>query len=558
MARVPLYNGGNPPPAPVGARVPMPAALPVGADGRAWSQALGNVTETLAVMAQKQAEANDTRQLIEAEGEMRKTAMEFQQFQQATTDQDQWVPEWQKRQNQLQKRIDEMKLTDGARLRLTQSFGRWADGHAIAIQGEAFKQSVGRAKQAVVNRATEAAQAGDAGGIASALALLPADYTTPEEREEIRLRLEAKSNEVARQKIDMQADTLVKNGGTAAVLDIVRLYDENAALFPNGEKENRLAGMQYEAEKQDLLVLSNDNPKVAMELARQKLRAPDAIRVERQAQERMRELRVGSIAGWKEAIATGRIPSETDLKADANLTDADRIGIIGLALEGAKNDPVTFQRVETAIDAYRPADGDALARANFESMLETNFSGPYLDTLKKKWTEKTTATAEIVETGEAFAALDKWAFDEQRLGKFKEQAMGEDGKPLLKKKDALYSLEKGWLWGQSYEQGEPTYEPVMKENPAARDKVAAQVSAIKETIKREKAEGKLLDSASVFRRMAELARIHLSASAANEATAPSMNSMPPINSLDGAAPPVSLLPSIDAILNQPHATYPRK
>ncbi len=95
MARVPLYNGGNLTPAPSGARVPMPAALPVGSNGQAWSQALDNVSGTLQTLALKKAEADDTRQLVEAEGEMRRHAMEFQQLQQTTTDQDQWLPEWQ-------------------------------------------------------------------------------------------------------------------------------------------------------------------------------------------------------------------------------------------------------------------------------------------------------------------------------------------------------------------------------------------------------------------------------------------------------------------------------
>jgi len=181
MARVPLYNGGVPPPAPVGARVPLPAALPVGSDGQAWGQALSNVSGTLQTLALKKAEADDTRQLVEAEGEMRRHAMEFQQFQQTTTDQDQWLPEWQKRQTGMQKYIDGLKLTDSARIRLKSSFGRWSDGHAIAIQGEAFKQSVGRARMAVFTRGEEAAKSGDLNGAYNALSMLPENAAWPEE-----------------------------------------------------------------------------------------------------------------------------------------------------------------------------------------------------------------------------------------------------------------------------------------------------------------------------------------------------------------------------------------
>jgi hypothetical protein len=96
------------PSAPQGARVPLAQALPIGQtpiprQGEQWTQAIGQASEAFQIMARRTAEANDTRQLIEAEGEMRRHAMEFQQFQQTTTDQDQWLPEWQKRQTEIQK-----------------------------------------------------------------------------------------------------------------------------------------------------------------------------------------------------------------------------------------------------------------------------------------------------------------------------------------------------------------------------------------------------------------------------------------------------------------------
>ncbi len=182
MARVPLYNGGNLTPAPSGARVPMPKkALPVGSNGQAWSQALDNVSGTLQTLALRQAEADDSRQLVEAEGEMRRHAMEFQQFQQATPDQDQWLPAWQERQTGMQTYIDKLKLTDNARLRLTSSFGRWSDGHAIAIQGEAFKQAVSRSVDAVKLRASEGAREGNYSDIDNAFSLALPGSMTPEQ-----------------------------------------------------------------------------------------------------------------------------------------------------------------------------------------------------------------------------------------------------------------------------------------------------------------------------------------------------------------------------------------
>jgi hypothetical protein len=232
MARVPLYNGGNLTPAPSGARVPMPAALPVGSNGQAWSQALDNVSGTLQTLALKQAEADDSRQLIEAEGEMQRHELEFQQFQQTTTDQDQWLPEWQKRQSGLQKYMDGLKITDGARTRLNSGFGRWSGNKAIAIQGEAFKKSVERSLQAIETRAGQAADNRDRAGIDSALSFAVEGSMTPEQKEAARVRFYKRADAA-----DLKAENDAANAflmqdqpdlhGAIAVFDGSKLMSEN-------------------------------------------------------------------------------------------------------------------------------------------------------------------------------------------------------------------------------------------------------------------------------------------------------------------------------------------
>lgn len=232
MARVPLYNGGNLTPAPSGARVPMPAALPVGSNGQAWSQALDNVSGTLQTLALKKAEADDSRQLIEAEGEMQRHELEFQQFQQTTTDQDQWLPEWQKRQSGLQKYMDGLKLTDGARTRLNSGFGRWSGNKAIAIQGEAFKKSVERSLQAIETRAGQAADNRDRAGIDSALSFAVEGSMTPEQKEAARVRFYKRADAA-----DLKAENDAANAflmqdqpdlhGAIAVFDGSKLMSEN-------------------------------------------------------------------------------------------------------------------------------------------------------------------------------------------------------------------------------------------------------------------------------------------------------------------------------------------
>jgi hypothetical protein len=210
----------------------MPAALPVGSNGQAWSQALDNVSGTLQTLALKKAEADDSRQLIEAEGEMQRHELEFQQFQQTHVNQDDWLPKWQERQTEMQKYIDGLKLTDNARLRLTSSFGRWSDGHAIAIQGEAFKQSVGRSLQAIETRAGQAADNRDRAGIDSALSFAVEGSMTPEQKEAARVRFYKRADAA-----DLKAENDAANAflmqdqpdlhGAIAVFDGSKLMSEN-------------------------------------------------------------------------------------------------------------------------------------------------------------------------------------------------------------------------------------------------------------------------------------------------------------------------------------------
>ena len=212
----------------------MPAQFEAGQEAASWGQALGKASEAFQVIAKKTAEANDTRQLIEAEGAMRRHAMEFQQFQQTTTDQELWLPEWQKRQTEMQKQMDGMKLTDGARLRLTSSFGRWSDSNAIAIQGEAFKQAVSRSLQAVDNRAGEAADAGDRPGIDSALSLAMEGSMTPEQKEDRRMQFYKRADAA-----DLKAENDAANAfllqETPDLESAVAVF-ENSALMSKDEK----------------------------------------------------------------------------------------------------------------------------------------------------------------------------------------------------------------------------------------------------------------------------------------------------------------------------------
>jgi hypothetical protein len=345
MARVPLYNGGVPTGVPQGSRIPLPSALPAGQGAEAFGQALGKVGNVMGELAQKQQQANDTRQLIEAEGEMRKQAMEFQQFQQTTTDQERWLPAWQERQAGMQKYMDGLKLTDGARLRLTSSFGQWSDNHAADVQGMAFKQAVGRSVDAVKLRAGEGAAAGDYSQIDASFKLLQPGSLTPQKEALWKSDLYKQADEVNRKKIDVQNETDIKNEGPAALPSVRARLEENGHLFDKTERESRLAGADYGAEVQSIEVIAYDDPRRALELAPLKLRGPDRIRVMDTAKARLNELRSASLKDYTFQIQSGVADKDKfagKIMDDANLEPFDKASLASFLDRGPVNDPITY------------------------------------------------------------------------------------------------------------------------------------------------------------------------------------------------------------------------
>jgi hypothetical protein len=413
MARIPLQNGGALPNAPQGARVPLAQNLPIGQtpiprQGEQWAQALGQASEAFQVMARKTAEANDTRQLIEAEGDMRRHAMEFQQFQQTTTDQEQWLPEWQKRQTEMQKRMDSMKLTDGARLRLTSSFGRWSDSNAIAIQGEAFKQAVGRSLDAVKLRAAEGAKAGDYGQIDNALSLAVEGSMTPEQKELERARLYEIAKNANREREKMMADTIVKEKGFAGVSEANAIFAESPHWTPE-EKANMKAETARAVEVENLAVIANDDPRRALELAPAfeqagKITAPERIRIMDAAEGRLNEVRTEKIQRYSSQIQNG-VPDINKLAAqiydDADLEVSDKEGLQSFIKMGPINDPVSYAKLFSEAKGFEKAEGTP-EYAQFVSRVGMALKGP----------EKESVMATLGETVKAPKDASTRAFNE--------------------------------------------------------------------------------------------------------------------------------------------------
>lgn len=495
-------------------------------------------------------ELTDTRNLVEAENEMRKATQDFNAWRLDPTnaDESQWLPKWEETQAAVQKKFDGLKLSDRARLGLSRSFGQWSDGQTISLQGDVFKQGARRTSEALQLRVKQAVDSGDDALVSSSFdQMSKLGVILPEEAENAKYDALKRSKETRRNQQEMQAEAIIKNQGLAGVNAANAIFDESPDWTPE-EKALKKAGTERAAEFENLTVLAVDNPRMAKELALEgekagRISAPQRIRIIDAADATLNSLRASKVQTLAARIKNGDVPSADELKQDQDITDLDRMALVKMATEIPANDGEAFERAMTQIDSYKPSPGDDLAKAQFEVFLESNFSGPYLAGLKAKWAEKT-ASPTSTSTAEAFQALDKWAFDDERFGKYKTPVLDKDGKVVLKKKDAGYYVEPGWLWGQTIEEREDTYEPVMQIDPGKRDGVTKAVSDIKETIRREVKDGKITDSAMVFKRMAELAKMPLSTKAASEAD-PRLNGLP--TSVSGNPSTPAFLPPAPAI-----------
>lgn len=515
----------------------------------------------MAVMAQKQQEANDTRQLIEAEGEMRRHAMEFQTFQQQTPDQEQWLPAWQQRQQEMQKHIDGLKLTDGARLRLSSSFGRWGDGQAISIQGEAFKQSVGRAKLAVVNRANEAADAGDFNGVESALNLLPVDYTTPEERDAMRLDLHGKAKGAALNQLEKQVGTALDmrdvSGAKAMVSESPHLNDiDRSAQLARIDSTHAV-----NQQKDTFQALTLTDPQKALA----ELDDPAKFHLVSPGDREVMRVQAKNVLAGQSSDAWHDIKTRIDLGQVKKGETFDAIKELDpLTRQMARAYNANYQdkasmnttaEYEAAINAIHQVqdDGSGLPRAQLEAGLEARFNGPHLAELKKRLDAKLADPSKSEVLKEPLAQLNRWAFDEKRMGEYQQPQLGPDGKPVVTEK-AIKTLEtgtdSGFLWWRRLpwmggpvetkivtELPEKQINRVMVDDPVKRDKVAAQIGSIRTTLEKEAATGNFnlggklapVTPENAMKRMAELAKVPLSVTAASEAGGAPNPLLPPAN-----------------------------
>jgi len=244
--------------------------------------------------------------------------------------------------------------------------------------------------------------------------------------------------------------------------------------------------------------------------------------------------------------------------------------------KASMNSPSEYEAAISAIDNAQD-DGSGLVKAQLGAGIESRFNGAFAAGLNKRLEDKFNDPSKSEILKEPLAQLNRWAFDEKRLGEYQKPEVGPDGNPVVTEKTiktAVPDMTSGFLWWRKLpwmggpvptgtstvkEQDEKQVKPVMQDDPAKRDKIAAQVGNIRMTLEKEASAGKFATPEDAMKRMADLAKIPLTAQAANEAVSvgPSMTAMPSVNGLKGAPLPVSLLPPIEDVIKK-YAPNPGK
>ena len=464
-------------------------------------RALMNMGEMGIRLAGEVAKTNDARQLFEAERDMQETFSSFAKWKAENPDETQWLSRWEKMTSDLKGRNDKRAMTADGRLSLERSASSWLRQQTDSLTRDAVEQTAFRARTAGENSINAALADGNLDAALAGVDLLE------------------------------RGNVVLPEVGQGMRMEIVRKHKTATA-----EKEFQSLGM-----------LAETDPARARELAAEGVKSGritdlQRFNIDEAAQRAEKRQRADAYSDYRRRIGVGDPPSADELKADTRLGELDRVELATLATSQPSNDGEAFQRAITQIDSYTPTANDELERAKFEAYLESNFSGPFLDSLRNRWQARTTGTGEDrVRTTEVFQAIDNAAFESQLLGEYKKPKVDESGKPLYRKEKGLFFKRDGFF--SVVEEQQPDQEvPVFEEDPAKKAEILKLVSEVKETLGREIKAGTIKNATEAFERASQLIRVPLNARAASEAVPPATLLLPP--------KPAGALPDINSILSK--------
>lgn len=304
----------------------------IGQGMQSFGSSLGRISEEMS-------EAVNTRRIAEARMATAAAQQDIAAEIAAEQDPTKWEGIAQARITEAQKNLISKGDSPSARQAIELHSREWGTHMAGQTKIAAISRQFDLTAQTLGVEHGQQIMAGDFAG-AAATREKAAKYIGPGSLEGMRL----KEIDAQREKIDTAADTLIKNGGSAAVSEVKELYlSQPDSVFPKEDRENRVAGMEYAAKVEDVKVLAATDPFRAAELARaHQLRGPDLLTVERIAEQEIRQRRATALDEYERSIKLGKLPSPEEIRDNPYLEDFDRVEVLNFAVQGPKNDPVSY------------------------------------------------------------------------------------------------------------------------------------------------------------------------------------------------------------------------
>jgi len=368
-------------------------------------------------------ELTDTRNLIEAEEVMRAKTQEFNTWRRdpANADESQWLPKWQEMQNATQKHIDGLKITDRARLNLSRSFGQWADGQTISVQGDAFKQGVKRTGAALELRINQGIESGDDGIVASSYdSAAKLGVMLPEEAELGKFGALKRAKETRRSNTFMEIETLKKDA--AATFEDVRQKVVESPDLTDTEKASILEEAENQYAFQDMKNLIYANPTHGLEVAKNDLGRGAISQAQYNAlevasQNRIVEFQRGEYAEIVDKMKGGKVKPDAlrgMILDSVRLSDGQKAELATI-LDGPTNDPQVYSGImkEAANFEY---DADSPQYAMFITRMQANLEGTHLSEAQAALKERVGATSDpyVRSKGAVYSTAD----DDLKAGMF--------------------------------------------------------------------------------------------------------------------------------------------
>ena len=496
--------------------------------GASVGQGLQSLGGSLDQIQAHMAEAVNKRHIAEAEMSMQQAQQDIAaEIAAKPNNPELWEGIAQKRLGEAQKTILHDGMSPAARAYMEPRARQWATTSAGETKIAAIKQQFNLTSQTLQVAHGKALEAGDYAQAADIRGQI-APYVGPSGM----ARLEESEKTAQFRGYQMARDTALNNGDIEGAKHAAGVAKE-AGLLKQPEYDLELSeiGGKHEARKQadEIQALTLKNPAEAV----RQLEAGKWSRVsdgDRQAaivhaKQVQSSFAVDAFRDAKTRVQLGQVkegeafdgpgmesltPLMRDvLKAENVASHDERMKALRVSLQ---NSPAIYENAVGVIAKYDPAaDAGGLRKAEIGAALETHFSGPHLDELRKRLDDRGSKPPGMIDVDPALALIKEWT-DGGGLGEFK-IPVTQDGVGVVtepKKIGVTAAVPKSllgidWLWpdsGGKEVMGES--KPVTEIDATKQAQAAAKQATIRKTLEAEAKAGRFKSNDEVINRAVEL------------------------------------------------------